>query len=106
MKQNNEKPNIRLRALAIVLAVVCVLAAAGASWAWLTRERAVVAVARVDDARSLLINAGNAEDKQYLDLSNIDINNTGHQDFVFAVSGAYINQFKIQLAYTTNNEFT
>ncbi len=106
MKQSNEKRNHALRALAVVLAVACVLAAARASWAWLTRERAVVAVARVDAPMSLLINAGNAEDKQYLDLSNIDVNDSGHEEFVFAVSGAYVNQFKLQLAYTTNNEFT
>ncbi|MBR3641488.1 MAG: hypothetical protein IKN53_05620, partial [Oscillibacter sp.] len=85
----------------------------GGAYAWLHTSRQVAAVAPVDNPMSIYINAAHQEDIQYMDLSDIDMererpNGTryNYQDFVFTVQGEYIRAFRLQLAYTTNNQIT
>ena len=115
MEKIDKKRNSLRRWLGIAaLALVCALISGGVTFAWLTNQRTIAAVAAVDTPRSLWITAGHAEDAMFLDLSNIDVTirpsdyatKGYYKDFVFAVKGAYISQYKIQLAYTTNNQFS
>ncbi len=108
MTQTSEKKNRLIRRLSFaVLIAACVFAAAGAARAWLSYERRAAAIAEIDAPMSLWIRAGNDEDAMYLDMSNINVAGTQkYKDFVFAIAGEYINSFKIQLAYTTNNQFS
>jgi hypothetical protein len=103
----------RFRLSAAVLAAVCVLVlGAIPAAAWFFYQRGVAAVAEVDSPNALYISAGNREDVTYLDLSGIDVENgtpdgeTRYQDFVFSVRGEYIDAYRLELAYTSNNQFS
>lgn len=75
-------------------------------YAWLSGHEVVV-YAPINTSTSLYIGAGNEEDIKYLYLENIDLtSDVRHKDYVFSVSGAFVRHYKIQLAYTTNNQFT
>ncbi len=97
----------------LVLLLVFVVLASGVSYAWLRSQRRVAAGALIDSPMSIYINAGHLEDVLYLDLSGIDMERTdplsgdryNYQDFVFAVRGEDLQYFRLQLAYTTNNQF-
>ncbi|MBQ7624758.1 MAG: hypothetical protein IJS65_05755 [Clostridia bacterium] len=94
-----------------VLALICVLALGGSVYAWLNARRRVAAVAEIDSPVAIYINAAHKEDIQYLDLSEIDMERErpdgsryNYQDFIFTVQGEEVALFKLQLAYTTNNQ--
>lgn len=115
MEQRNKNHGKRWKAALIAaLTILCAVAGAFTSWAWLSNERRAAAIVAVDVPMSIVITAGNQNNAQYLDLSNID-KATGaydetegkyYKDYVFAVTGTYLNAYKLQLAYTTNNQFT
>ena len=74
-------------------------------YAWLV-GRSITVYAPVDVETSLYIGAGNQEDIKYLSFDGID--STTEQryiDYVFCVSGEFVRYYKIQLAFTTNNQF-
>lgn len=105
---------IRPGAVALILVLllgVCAVPAVG----WFFYGRRVAAVAEIDSPNSIYISAGMGENMVNLDLSDINVEggktlpgneNMKYQDFVFSVRGEYINNYKLQLAYTTNNQFT
>lgn len=75
-------------------------------YAWLA-ENKISIYAPITTNTALYIGAGNEEDIKYLYLENIDLtSDVRHKDYVFSVSGAFVRHYKIQLAYTTNNQFT
>ncbi len=94
-------------------ALVLTVALAGTAAAWYVVQRRVAAAAPIDSPMSIFIDAGHREDIMYLDLSGIDMerqddmgNRYNYQDFVFTVAGEAIASFNLQLAYTTNNQFS
>ena len=112
------KKSLWFSAILLVLAL-CV---AIPSFAWFYRA-VISAYAPISSHESLYIGAGHIaidvendvfdpevtlEDVRYLYLNGIDATDTEHeyQDFVFCVYGKSISKFKLQLAYTTNNQFT
>lgn len=77
------------------------------TYAWLAMQRSVIAVAEIDAPTNIKITAANNEAIQYLDFSGVDMRQGGHHKyFAFTVSGEDIELFMLQLAYTTNNQFT
>lgn len=88
--------------------------------AWFMTEKKLAAYAPVSSPQSLYIGAGHIhfavdsndtdeyEDVRYLYLDGIDVDEEGidYYDYVFCVYGKAIGSFKLQLAYTTNNQFT
>ena len=100
---------------------------------WLTYERHVGALAEIDTPVSLYINSGagdiadndpdevktiKLEEQQiiYLDLSDIDVDRYEgvpptptpilSKDYVFCIRGEYLQDYYLQLAHTTNNQFS
>jgi hypothetical protein len=62
---------------------------------------------------AIFINAAHKEDIVYLDMAGLDMNSKrgdgtryNYKDFVFTVQGEDLMAFRLQLAYTTNNQFT
>ena len=103
---NNEtttKVNNRRRmpkAVIAALTAFAVLAVSMAVYAWFYYGRNVAGIS------AIFINAGNQEDIRYLDLGGIDAENSdGYKDFVFCVRGNNVGAYRLQLAYTTNNQF-
>lgn len=115
MKSKNIKTEKSKIVIGIVfsLALICMIALLMVpSYAWLTGNRSVAVVGRIDTPMSLQISAANKEKLEYLDFSSIDLTKgkeypggKHYQDFVFTVYGEAVHVFKLQLAYTTNNQF-
>ncbi len=93
---------VRITALALLLAIIL----GSTAYSWYFYERRAAASAPVDSPVSIYINAAHKEDLQYLDLSGIDMERAAYQDFIFSVQGEDIRSFKLQLAYTTNNQLS
>ena len=80
--------------------------------AWLIVRKELAAYAPVSTNEALYIGAGHAdsdtfENVRYLYFDGIDANDeTGYSDYVFCVFGHFVSGFRLQLAYTTNNQFT
>lgn len=111
MMQSGEKSNRRVRLVRFVVLLLAGMAVlSAAAYAWLSaHQRAVGAVAEIDAPMAIWIRAGGnpAEDAKYLDMSDINVAGASRETYyVFAVAGEYVSQYKIQLAYTTNNQFS
>ena len=86
--------------------MVLLLSTCVTTYAWLYFERRAIALKEIADPTAINISAGNQENYMYIDLSGIDLYDGTHKDFVFGISGTNINTFQMQLAFTTNNQFT
>ena len=100
------------KSIVAALTAFTLLAVSMAVYAWFYNGRRIATVAEISNPTAIFINAGNQEDIRYLDLGGIDVENgldpdtgTGHKDFVFCVRGNNVNAYRLQLAYTTNNQF-
>ena len=105
-----KKSKVYFRAKIISLGIGIVLTIAALIvvpvYAWLA-GREISVYAPVNTATSLYIGAGNQEDIRYLSFEGIDATSEQrYKDFVFSVSGEFVRYYKIQLAFTTNNQFT
>lgn len=103
----------------LVWLIGALIATAIPAYAWFYYERRIAAAAMIDTPRSIHINAGPGDDEviEYLDLSGINAADHSHfqtvdgetcyyKDFVFYIKGENITQYRLQLAYTTNNQYT
>lgn len=105
LSQNKIKRNLRIRIL-VTSFLVLVLGVSIVTYAWLYFERRAMAIKEIADPTAINISAGNHENYMYIDLSGIDLYDGTYKDFVFGISGTNINTFQMQLAFTTNNQFT
>lgn len=115
--ESKNKISRRLTALRIILlALLLAVYAAMPVYAWFARNRLGAGVAKIDDPTSIYINAANKEDIRFLYMSGVDLENgetsndpqyagKKFKDFVFCVRGSDVQAYKLQLAYTTNNQF-
>ena len=109
--------------IAISLAAVVLIAAAMPVFAWFYVQRDLAAYAPVASPEALYIGAGHCEqdngtgritsfeDIRYLYFDAMDIKDDAegdgkHWDAVFCVYGKMVSGYRIQLAFTTNNQFT
>ena len=91
------------------------------TFAWFGIIRMLAAYAPISKPESLYIGAGHRdfdpvnmmftsdhfEDIRYLYFNGIDVNEErDHYDYVFCIFGKAVTSYKLQLAYTTNNQFT
>lgn len=76
------------------------------SYAWFYMRREMSTVAWIKAPIVLDIRAGNNQDIQCLDMGNIAVGETdGYKDYVFCVYGKPVDNYSLQLAYTTNIAF-
>lgn len=100
------KRDTRVLCKAAAFALALALFASLSAFAWLNHTRNLAAVAQVSNPTSIYINAANREDIKYLTLNGIDVTGADeHKDYVFCVRGNAVSSYKLQLAYTTNNQF-
>ena len=107
-KLNNARFKLFLRMTALILLVAIYMAMP--VYAWFYQGRSAIAVTLIDDPTSIHIDAANADEIRFLDLSSIDVEKEKdptkrYTDRVFSVSGTGVDYYKLQLAYTTNNQF-
>ena len=76
------------------------------SYAWFYTQREMGTAAWIKAPVVLDIRAGNNQDIKYLDMGNIEVGEAGgYKDYVFCVYGKPIDNYSLQLAYTTNIAF-
>ncbi|MBR1929856.1 MAG: hypothetical protein IJ833_00020 [Lachnospiraceae bacterium] len=103
----------------IIAAVCTMLLVVGIPvYAWFKSQREIARFERIDAPDVLFITAAHAEDSIYLKMGGIDVKanwkngdgtNAGQMlyiDYVFAVAGEYVPQYTLQMAHTTNNQYT
>lgn len=101
----------------LTLVVVCLMLAAAIAlpvYAWLVSESGLAAYAPVSSPEALYIGAGHTdldndefEDIRYMYFNGMDVTGETHYvDRVFCVYGKSVSGYRLQLAYTTNNQFT
>ena len=114
-KTNSKTKNvIKLIAMAMLITVIAVTPA----FAWFGLHRDLASYAPIDAPQALFIGAGHCdfdenyfEDIRYLyfdatDYTSAQNNEYYYRDWVFCVYGIAISKYKLQLGFTTNNQFT
>lgn len=77
--------------------------------AWFSSERKVATVAKVNTPAKLSIKSGASEDIIQFKMSGINVGDgteSGYKDYVFCVEGEEVSNYRIQIAHTTNINFT
>lgn len=116
-KEINVSLKGRIAAAALLLFLSFTVLAAPV-FAWFSYNRILASYAPISKPESLYIGAGHRdfdgteftsdyfEDIRYLYLEGIDVKtDREYYDYVFSVFGKAISGYKLQLAYTTNNQF-
>lgn len=76
-------------------------------YAWLNSTKTLASYIPISTASSLFIGAGHNDDIKYLYFDNIDTESgASYKDYIFTITGEFAGGYKIQLAFTTNNQFT
>lgn len=87
-------------------------------YSWFKMQRALQRYEKISSPNSLYIAAARREDQINIKVGGIDVmaywkNGTGtsvgrttYQDYVFSVAGDYVTSYSLQLAHTTNNNYT
>lgn len=94
------------------IAILIVLGVTITARAWFYSGRRTVAISEISNPTIIGIGSGNEEDLRYINLGRIDVSAPDdsesarpYKDFVFCINGINILYYKLQLAYTTNNQF-
>ena len=109
----NENTKIIPKRLSIITSLILLFLffVATPVFAWLNSEKVIAGYAPVSTISSLFIGAGHNEDIKYLYFDGIDAAEGDPEEprykyYVFCISGEFASYYKIQLAYTTNNQFS
>lgn len=101
-------------AVTVVTGLLLLLSAIVPVYAWFASQHDLAAYAPVSSPEALYIGAGHTElendlfeDIRYMYFNGMDVTDETHYvDRVFCVYGKSISGYRLQLAYTTNNQFT
>ena len=105
-KKTEYKKGALARAFTLLIISFVLMAASLGTYAWFTYRKRAAGIAEISDPTAIFIKAGSGEDIRYLNLGGIDVETADdYKDFVFCVKGNHVSRYKIQLAYTTNNQF-
>ena len=101
----NKKKNRKLILSGAALVISALLLVVSYGWFYVQRE--MTTTAWIQAPIVLDIRAGNNKDIKYLDMGNIEVGEgtAGSKDYVFCVYGKPVDNYSLQLAYTTNIAF-
>ena len=101
----NKKKNRKLILSGAALVISALLLVVSYGWFYVQREMTTTAWIKAPIV--LDIRAGNNPDIKYLDMGNIEVGEgtAGSKDYVFCVYGKPVDNYSLQLAYTTNIAF-
>ena len=101
----NKKKNRKLILSGAALVISALLLVVSYGWFYVQREMTTTAWIKAPIV--LDIRAGNDKDIKYLDMGNIEVGEgkDGSKDYVFCVYGKPVDNYSLQLAYTTNIAF-
>ena len=87
-------------------------------YSWFKFQRRIERYEKISTPNSLYITAARREDSKCIEVNNVDVSAYWHkrdgstagkasyQDYVFSVAGDYVTTYTLQLAHTTNNNYT
>ena len=103
-KKNNKTRKMHISSIiALILAVVLLI---GVTLSWFFNKRELDSLTWIKTPIRLDIGSGNNHDIAYLDLGSIDADTTNRTiERVFCVYGEPVDNYSLQLAYTTNIPF-
>ena len=88
-----------------IVVMIVVLTGSFTAFAWFYFGREAAGAKNIADPTAIFINAGNMEDIRYMKLSDINLEGAeNYADYVFCIRGNSVSRYKLQLAYTTNNQ--
>ena len=101
----NKKKNRKLILSGAAMVISALLLVVSYGWFYVQREMTTTAWIKAPIV--LDIRAGNNKDIKYLDMGNIEVGEgtAGSKDYVFCVYGKPVDNYSLQLAYTTNIAF-
>lgn len=101
----NKKKNRKLILSGAALVISALLLVVSYGWFYVQREMTTTAWIKAPIV--LDIRAGNNKNIKYLDMGNIEVGEgkDGSKDYVFCVYGKPVDNYSLQLAYTTNIAF-
>lgn len=106
MKMNSEYKKQKKKLIVSCVALLVSGLLLVISYAWFYMQREVSTAAWIKAPIVLDIRAGNNQDIKYLDMGDIEVGETdGYKDYVFCVYGKPVDNYSLQLAYTTNIAF-
>ena len=102
-KYKKQKRRLILSGAALVISALLL----AISYAWFCTQREMTTAAWIKAPIVLDIRAGNNQDIKYLDMGDIEVGEgkSGSKDYVFCVYGKPVDNYSLQLAYTTNIAF-
>jgi len=101
---------------ALILTII--LLAGYPAYSWFKLQRSIERFEKISTPNSLYITAGRLEDSKYFEIDNVDVtaywykddgtpdSRVTYQDYVFSVAGDYVSDYTLQLAHTTNNNYS
>lgn len=101
-KLRTKEKVMAVAALTMTLAVLVAIP----TMAWFAHQKKLSTMAKVNSPAKLSLRSGAGEDIIQFKMADIDAENGNYKDFVFCVEGEDISQYNIQLAHTTNINFT
>ncbi len=110
-KDKDEKRKFNKKALSkkisiVLSATLTIILLVTTVYAWFSNKKQVATIAKINSPAKLSLKAGNQEDIINFKMSGIDVTKGNSKDFVFCVEGEDITKYSIQLAHTTNINFT
>lgn len=111
---NDEKVNIRerkikrskqLMILSLTALMISVTVLGVVVYGWFVNRRQLSTATWIETPIVLRIGSGNDHDIKYLDMGDIDVETATSKDYVFCIYGSPVDNYSLQLAYTTNIAF-
>ncbi len=104
--------------LTVAIALTLLVVVGYPTYSWFKYQRQIERFEKISTPNSLYITAARREDSKYIEVGGVDVmaywkdssgNSLGrvtYQDYVFSVAGDYTTSYTLQLAHTTNNNYT
>jgi hypothetical protein len=92
----------------LMVSVALLFAAAVAvfvTYSWILNQKKLLTATWIKTPIVLTIGSGNNHDIKYLDMGDIDVKSESSKDYVICVYGTPVDNYSLQLAYTTNIAF-
>ena len=97
--------NIGFKLVISGLLVAAIVPVITTTYGWFSHTRDIRTISKIENPTAINISSGNKENYICLDLAGLNLTSEEqYKDFVFGVSGLNVNHYRLQLAYTTNNQ--
>lgn len=89
----------------VILLLCAVVALLAVTYSWYVNQRRLTTATWIKTPIVLTIGSGKNHDIRYLDMGDIDVETGTSKDYVICVYGMPVDNYSLQLAYTTNIAF-